>query len=119
MGISLGCYQKGFPVTLIAFIGAALAEIAGCFSFWAWFKLGKSIIWILPGTISLMMFALLLTLVESEFAGRAYATYGAIYIFASIIWMWMIEGNTPDRFDLIGSLVCFIGAGIIFLGPRP
>ena len=32
------------------YLGAALAEIAGCFSFWAWLKLGKSAWWLLPGS---------------------------------------------------------------------
>ncbi len=105
-------------MTLLAFMGAAIAEIAGCFSFWAWLKLNKSIIWIIPGILSLMLFAFLLTFVESDFAGRAYATYGTIYIIASILWMWGIEGNSPDLFDVIGSLICIIGAAIIFLAPR-
>ncbi len=28
---------------------AALAEITGCFAFWAWLRLGKSFWWLLPG----------------------------------------------------------------------
>ena len=105
-------------MTLLAFVGAAILEIAGCFSFWAWLRLSKSVIWIIPGTFSLILFAFLLTLVEADFAGRAYATYGTIYIIASILWMWGTEGNTPDRFDIIGSLICLIGAAIIFFAPR-
>jgi small multidrug resistance family-3 protein len=104
--------------TLFAFIGASLAEIAGCFSFWAWIKLGKSFFWLIPGTLSLWIFAYLLTYVESDYAGRAYAAYGAVYIFSSILWMYVVEGNVPDRFDIIGVVVCLIGAGLILLGPR-
>jgi small multidrug resistance family-3 protein len=33
---------------------AALGEIAGCFAFWAWLRLGKNPLWILPGVISLV-----------------------------------------------------------------
>lgn len=102
----------------IAFLSASLTEIAGCFSFWAWLKLNKSIWWLMPGTLSLWLFAYLLTCVESNYAGRAYAAYGAIYIAASILWMWIAEGNAPDRFDIIGVCVCLIGAGIIMLAPR-
>lgn len=43
--------------TILAYIGAALAEIAGCFAFWAWLRLGKSAWWIVPGTASLTLFA--------------------------------------------------------------
>lgn len=99
--------------TLIAFLGAAIAEIAGCFSFWAWLKLNKSPLWLIPGTGSLWLFAYLLTWVESDYAGRAYAAYGAIYIFASLLWMWWAEGNTPDKFDWIGCGICGIGALVI------
>ena len=52
-------------MTLFAYAGAALAEIAGCFAFWSWLRLGRSTWWILPGMTSLAVFAGLLTLVES------------------------------------------------------
>lgn len=99
--------------TFLAFLGAALTEIAGCFSFWAYVKLHKSIFWLIPGTISLWIFAYLLTWVESDYAGRAYAAYGAIYIFSSLLWMWFMEGNTPNFVDWIGCGVCLLGALII------
>lgn len=105
-------------ITLFAFIGAALAEIAGCFSFWAWLKLNKSIYWLIPGIASLVVFAYLLTLIDSQVAGRVYAAYGTVYIIASILWMWGIEGAVPDRFDIMGTLVCTLGAAIIFCAPR-
>lgn len=100
-------------ISILAFMGAAITEIAGCFSFWAWMRLGKSILWLIPGTLSLWIFAYLLTFIESDYAGRAYAAYGAIYIGSSILWMWIIEKNTPDRFDILGVSICLIGAGII------
>ena len=104
--------------TLFAFIGSSITEIAGCFAFWAWIKLDKSPLWLLPGSLSLLAFAYLLTYVESDHAGRAFAGYGAIYIFSSILWMYFVEGHAPDRFDIIGVLVCLIGASIILLGAR-
>jgi small multidrug resistance family-3 protein len=64
--------------TTLVFIGAALAEIAGCFAFWIWLREGKSILWLAPGVASLILFAYLLTLVPSDHAGRAYAAYGGI-----------------------------------------
>ena len=63
-------------LTPIAYVGAAIAEIAGCFSFWAWLRLDKSPWWVLPGMISLALFAWLLTLIDSDAAGRAFAAYG-------------------------------------------
>ena len=76
--------------TILAYVGAALAEIAGCFAFWAWLHLGKSSWWLLPGMVSLALFAWLLTLVDSAAAGRTYAAYGGVYICASLVWLWAI-----------------------------
>ena len=67
---------------------------------------------------SLALFGWLLTRIEADFAGRAYAAYGGVYILASIGWLWAVEGSRPDRWDLIGALVCLAGSAIILLGPR-
>ncbi len=105
--------------TFIYYIGAAMAEIAGCFAFWAWLRLDKSALWIIPGVLSLAVFAFLLTRIDSDFAGRAYAAYGGIYIASSLLWMWAVEGIRADRWDLTGAAVCLLGAAIIIWGPRP
>ncbi len=105
--------------SFILYSAAASAEIGGCFAFWAWLRLGRSVYWIFPGLLSLTVFALLLTRIESHFAGRTFAAYGGVYIAASVLWLWAVEGQRPDRWDVVGSVICLIGAGIILLGPRP
>jgi small multidrug resistance family-3 protein len=95
-----------------------VAEIAGCFAFWAWLKLGKSPLWIVPGIGPLTLFAYLLTLVDSAAAGRTYAAYGGVYILASLLWLWVVEGARPDRWDSLGAAVALLGAAIILFGPR-
>ena len=105
-------------MTLPLFIAAAVAEIAGCFSFWAWWRLDKSVLWLVPGIVSLIAFAWLLALSETSAAGRAYAAYGGVYICASLGWLWIAEGVRPDRYDLVGAAICLVGAGIILLAPR-
>lgn len=103
----------------ILFYGAAaVAEIAGCFAFWGWLRLGKPLWWLVPGSLSLLLFAYLLTFIESQFAGRAFAAYGGVYIAASLVWLWLAEGARPDRWDLIGGAVCLLGAALILFGPR-
>ncbi|WP_428390397.1 YnfA family protein [Lichenicoccus sp.] len=97
---------------------AALAELAGCFSFWAWLRLGYSAWWVAPGMVSLAAFAGLLTRIDTAQAGRAYAAYGGIYIIASLLWLWRVEGVRPDRWDLAGGAVCLAGAALILFGPR-
>ena len=104
--------------SIVFYVGAAAAEIAGCFAFWAWLRLGKSYFWLVPGIASLILFALFLTRIDSPFAGRAYAAYGGVYIAASLMWMWLVEGARPDRWDLLGAIICLLGAAIILWVPR-
>ncbi len=104
--------------TLLIYLGAALAEIAGCFAFWAWLRLDKSIFWIIPGVLALAVFAYLLTRIDSDFAGRAYAAYGGVYIASSLLWLWTVEGVRADRWDLTGAAICLLGAAVILWGPR-
>jgi small multidrug resistance family-3 protein len=104
--------------TVALYALAALAEIAGCFAVWAWMRLGSSALWLVPGLVSLAAFAWLLTLAPTDFAGRAHAAYGGIYIAASLVWLWAIEGQRPDTWDLAGALLCVLGAAIILFAPR-
>jgi small multidrug resistance family-3 protein len=72
----------------------------------------------LPGIVSLVAFAWLLILIDSDYAGRACAAYGSIYVAASIAWLWFLEGARPDRWDIVGAAVVLVGAVIILFGPR-
>lgn len=103
----------------LIYLAAAVAEIAGCFAFWAWLRLDRSAVWLVPGVASLCIFAWLLTLVDAEHAGRAYAAYGGIYILSALGWLWIAEGVRPDRWDVIGVAICLLGASVILWGPRP
>lgn len=105
--------------SLSAYLVAALAEIAGCFAFWAWLRLGRSWLWLAPGLAALALFAFALTRVEVDAAGRAYAAYGGIYIAVALVWLWLVEGMRPDRWDLLGGAICLAGAAIILWAPRP
>ena len=100
------------------FFLAALFEIAGCYAFWSWLRMGKSAWWIVPALVSLVLFALLLTRVEAAYAGRAYAAYGGIYVVASLFWLGVVERARPLSTDWIGAAFCVVGALIILFGPR-
>jgi small multidrug resistance family-3 protein len=102
--------------TTAVYVAAAIAEIAGCFSVWAWLRLGRSSLLLVPATISLLLFAWLLTLIESNAAGRAYAAYGGVYIVASLGWLWIVEGVRPDKADILGALLCLAGAAVVLFG---
>ncbi len=97
---------------------AAFFEIAGCFAVWQWLRESKSV-WLLPlGIISLFLFAFVLTRVDVAFAGHAFAAYGGIYVVASLVWLYFVERQIPNKWDLIGVATCFIGTIIILLGAR-
>ncbi|MBE0577854.1 YnfA family protein [Devosia sp.] len=104
--------------TGLIYAGAALAEIAGCFAFWVWLRQGQSPIWLAAGIPSLIAFAWLLTLAPAEHAGRAYAAYGGVYIVASLLWLWLIDGTAPDRWDLVGGALALVATAIILFAPR-
>jgi small multidrug resistance family-3 protein len=103
--------------TFLIYPLAALAEIAGCFALWSWWR-GASIWWLVPGVTSLVLFGGLLALIDTEAAGRAFAAYGGVYIVASLLWMWSMEGQRPTLWDLTGGSLCLLGAFVILLGPR-
>ena len=104
--------------TLAVYAAAALAEIAGCFAFWAWLRNGQAAWWLVPGMAALAAFAWLLTLAPAEHAGRAYAAYGGIYIVASLCWLWLAEGRRPDLWDVAGGGLAIAGAMLILFAPR-
>lgn len=104
--------------TFAIYVLAALAEIVGCFAFWAVLRLGKPAFWLVPGLGSLALFAFALTLVDSAVAGRAFAAYGGVYVAASLGWLWAVEGVRPDRWDLAGWALCIVGAVVVLAGPR-
>ncbi|HLZ66040.1 MAG TPA: YnfA family protein [Aliidongia sp.] len=101
-----------------AAVGAALAEIAGCYAVWAWLRLGRSPLWLVPGAVSLGLFAFLLTRIDASAAGRAYAAYGGVYVAISLLWLLAVERVRPDRWDLAGAALCLFGAGVILFAPR-
>jgi small multidrug resistance family-3 protein len=103
---------------LALFLLTAFFEISGCFSFWAWLRLGRSPWLAVPGVLSLILFACTLARAESAFAGRAYAAYGGIYIVSAFLWLLFVEGTVPDRWDILGGLLCIAGSLIILFGPR-
>ena len=98
---------------IVIFAIAALLEIAGCFAFWVWVRRGATSFVLALGIASLAGFALALTRVDSAFAGRAYAAYGGIYITASLVWLWIVEGQVPTRADVLGAALAIIGALVI------
>ena len=92
---------------------AAFFEIAGCFAFWVWLRRGGTPVVALVGIASLIAFALALTPAWIRVRrGEAQHT-GGIYIAASLVWLWLIEGQAPTRTHMIGAALAIAGALII------
>lgn len=104
-------------MTGLLYLLAALAEIAGCFAVWHWWR-GGSALWLAPGALALAVFALLLALTPPSQAGRSFAAYGGVYIATSLLWLWAVEGARPDRWDLLGGALALAGAAVILFAPR-
>ncbi len=106
-----------FPRTATLFLLTAVLEILGCYLPYLWLEKNGSAWLLFPAALALAGFAWLLSLHPTA-AGRTYAAYGGVYVSVAVFWLWAVEGQPPDRWDLLGSLVCVVGMAIIVLGPR-
>jgi small multidrug resistance family-3 protein len=104
--------------TVALFALTALAEIVGCYLPYLWLRQRGSAWLLLPAATSLAAFAWLLTLHPTA-AGRTYAAYGGVYVTMAVLWLWVVDGHRPDRWDLVGAGITLLGMGIIAFGPRP
>lgn len=103
--------------TLGLFVATALAEIAGCYLPYLWLRKQQSPLLLLPAALCLSLFAWLLTLHPTS-AGRTYAAYGGVYVATALVWLWLVDGQPPDRWDLTGGAVTLVGMVIIAFAPR-
>jgi small multidrug resistance family-3 protein len=105
------------PRTMGLFLLTAGAEILGCYLPYLWLRRGGSAWLVLPAALSLAAFAWLLTLHPSA-AGRTYAAYGGVYVAVALLWLWRVDGITPDKWDIVGVIVTLLGMAIIAFAPR-
>ena len=103
--------------SITLFILAGLCEIGGGYLIWLWLREGKSVLIGILGGVILLLYGIIPTLQPANF-GRVYAAYGGVFVFMSILWGWKIDKTNPDRYDIIGGIVCLIGVFIIMYGPR-
>lgn len=102
--------------TLLLFVATALAEIVGCYLPYLWLKQGKPMWLLIPGALSLTLFAWLLTLHETA-AGRVYAAYGGVYVCVALVWLWAVDQVRPTAWDIAGVAVALLGMSIIMFQP--
>lgn len=103
--------------TVGLFVLTAIAEIVGCYLPYLWLRQDKSILLLIPAAISLAAFAWLLTLHPTA-TGRVYAAYGGVYISVALVWLWLVDGEKPTMWDLVGGSIALFGMAIIMFAPK-
>ncbi|MEZ8629720.1 YnfA family protein [Vibrio lentus] len=103
--------------TVGLFVLTAIAEIVGCYLPYLWLRQDKSILLLIPAAISLAAFAWLLTLHPTA-TGRVYAPYGGVYISVALVWLWLVDGEKPTMWDLVGGSIALFGMAIIMFAPK-
>jgi small multidrug resistance family-3 protein len=103
--------------SLLFFVLAGLCEIGGGYLFWLWLREGKSIWFAVVGVIVLALYGVVPTLQPASFS-RAYAAYGGVFIVLSLLWGWMVDRTTPDKYDWLGAWIALLGVLVMMYAPR-
>ena len=103
--------------SLALFVLAGLCEIAGGYLVWQWWRNGAQ--WVVGalGAAVLVLYGIVPTYQLAHF-GRVYAAYCGVFVVLSILWGWAVDRLAPDRYDLIGGLICLGGVCVIMYWPR-
>jgi small multidrug resistance family-3 protein len=104
--------------SLLLFVVAALAEIGGAWLVWQGVREQRGLLWVGAGFIALGLYGFVATLQPDANFGRILAAYGGIFVAGSLAWGMLIDGFRPDRWDVIGAVVCLIGVAVIMYAPR-
>ncbi|MBE1532681.1 YnfA family protein [Actinomadura algeriensis] len=104
--------------SIALFVLAALLEIGGAWLVWQGVREHRGRAWIGAGVIALGAYGFVATLQPDAHFGRVLAAYGGIFVAGSIVWGVVADGYRPDRFDVIGALVCLAGMAVIMYAPR-
>src|SRR5712692_3813473 len=103
--------------SLALFVLAGLCEIGGGYLVWQWWRNGRAAAVGIIGAGLLIVYGIIPTYQPQHF-GRVYAAYGGMFIVLSILWGWGIDRITPDRFDVLGAVICLGGVAVIMYWPR-
>lgn len=104
--------------SLALFVVAALFEIGGAWLVWQGIREHRGWVWIGAGVIALGLYGAVATLQSDDDFGRVLAAYGGIFVAGSIVWGVIADGYRPDRWDVIGALICLAGMAVIMYAPR-
>jgi len=104
--------------SIALFVLAALFEIGGAWLVWQGIREHKGWLWIGAGVIALGLYGFVAALQPDANFGRILAAYGGVFVAGSLAWGMVADGFRPDRYDVIGALVCLVGVAVIMYAPR-
>lgn len=104
--------------SLLLFALAALAEIGGAWLVWQGVRENRGAAWIGAGVVALGAYGFVATLQDDADFGRILAAYGGIFVAGSLAWGMVVDGFRPDRYDVIGAVICLVGVAVIMYAPR-
>lgn len=97
---------------------AAVLEIGGAWLVWQGVREHRGWVWAGAGMLALGLYGFVATLQPDANFGRILAAYGGVFVAGSLIWGMVFDGFRPDRYDVIGALVCLAGVAVIMYSPR-
>jgi len=104
--------------SLLVFVVAAVFEIGGAWLVWQGVREHRGWIFVGAGIIALGLYGFAATLQPDAHFGRILAAYGGVFVAGSLLWGIVADGYQPDRFDVIGALICLTGVAVIMYAPR-
>lgn len=104
--------------SIALFVLAALFEIGGAWLVWQGVREHRGWAWIGAGVIALGVYGFVACGQPDQHFGRILAAYGGVFVAGSLVWGVALDGFRPDRWDLIGALICLAGVGVIMYAPR-
>ena len=104
--------------SILLFVVAALAEIGGAWLIWQGVREQRGLAWAGAGVVALGMYGFVATLQPDAHFGRILAAYGGVFVAGSLAWGMALDGFRPDRYDLVGALICLLGVAVIMYAPR-
>jgi small multidrug resistance family-3 protein len=102
----------------LLFVVAAVAEIGGAWLVWRGVREHRGWAWIVAGLVALAAYGFVATLQPDAHFGRILAAYGGVFVAGSLAWGMAFDAFRPDRWDVIGALVCLAGVTVIMYAPR-
>lgn len=100
------------------FVLAAVAEIGGAWLVWQGVRERRGLLYVGAGVFALGLYGFFATFQPSPHFGRILAAYGGVFVVGSLLWGVVFDGFRPDRYDIVGAVICVLGVAVIMYAPR-